>query len=94
MLGEPKALTVPHGAQCVVRLRCAECGTGRLERAERVRCTPAVIADEEQGLHPDIRACDGTSLRPASGRRGTAGWLARIAGRNVGVGAKQSGRAV
>jgi hypothetical protein len=37
---------------------------------------------EKRGLHPDIRACDGTSLRPASRRRGTAGWLARNAGRN------------
>ena len=47
-----------------------------------MRWSPAFIADEKRGLHPDIRACDGTSLRPASRQRGTAGWLARNAGRN------------
>eukprot|EP00964_Phaeocystis_antarctica_P065440 scaffold39497_cov62-Phaeocystis_antarctica.AAC.1 len=60
----------------------------------RARCIPAVIADEKQKLHPDIRACDGTSSQPAPGQRGTAGWLARNEHTCVGVAARQSGRAV
>jgi len=83
-------------------VRCPMCGASPLCGVRywgdwsglRARCTPAVIADEKQKLHPDIRACDGTSSQPAPGQRGTAGWLARNEHTRVGVAARQSGRAV